>query len=316
MKRCSRCEREIPESATSCGQCGELSLAAVQSPAVWTTDPPPARMAAAIPAAPVAAPVAAATTPTPTPIPIPTPTTTTPTPTPPARGSKRRMLLAALLVVAGGTLTFAMLRSSAPAVPVTPRPKPAAAKPAAPKKTTATAPVAPSTTAPAATPSGTLPTAAPVAPAAAVVESKWSPANGEWLLNGRKGVAFELPSLKKVPVWQGISQPMLVVRCNEGRMQTFVYTSSAIQMEAQDENHSVGVSFDDEPEVIERWADSSDHDALFAPDALAFARRVAAARTLRLGYTPHNAQRAVAEFQVSGLSTLIEPAARQCGWKK
>ena len=111
-----------------------------------------------------------------------------------------------------------------------------------------------------------------------------------------KGVAFELPSLNKVAIWQGISQPMLVVRCDAGHMQTFVYTASAIQMEAQDENHSVRISFDGEPEVTERWADSSEHDALFAPDAAAFARRLAAAHTLRFGYTPHNAPRAVAEF--------------------
>ncbi len=135
-------------------------------------------------------------------------------------------------------------------------------------------------------------------------------------MNTRKGVAFELPALKKVTVWQGISQPMLVVRCDAGRMQTFVYTSSAIQMEAQDENHSVRISFDDEPEVTERWPDSSDHDALFAPDAVAFARRVTAARTLRFGYTPHNSQKAVAEFHVTGLAELIQPAAKQCGWKK
>ena len=86
-------------------------------------------------------------------------------------------------------------------------------------------------------------------------------------------------------------------------------------MEAQDENHSVRISFDDEPEVTERWPDSSDHDALFAPDAVAFARRLTAARTLRFGYTPHNSQKAVAEFHLSGLAELIQPAAKQCGWK-
>ena len=29
MKRCSRCEREIPESAATCGQCGDQSVALV-----------------------------------------------------------------------------------------------------------------------------------------------------------------------------------------------------------------------------------------------------------------------------------------------
>jgi hypothetical protein len=207
------------------------------------------------------------------------------------------MLLAALLVVAGGTLTFAMLRSSAPVVPVTApaAPRRAATKPAVPKS------------APAA--------AAPVA-AAPVVPSKWNVANREWLLNAKRGVAFELPSQNRVGIWQGIARPTLVVRCDAGRMQMFVYTASAIQMEAVDENHTVRISFDGQPEVTERWADSSDHDALFAPDAAAFAHRVTSARTLKFSYNPHNAPRAVADFQTSGLSDLIGPAAKQCGWKK
>jgi hypothetical protein len=216
------------------------------------------------------------------------------------RTVSRPMLVAVLLIVAGGTLAFAMLRTP-PAVravvPTTPKPKPAA-----PKAST-----------PAAAPAANPTPASGIAPS---VTTKWKAANQEWLLNARKGVAFELPSLAKVAIWQGISQPMLVVRCNAGQMQTFVYTSSALQMEAQDENHSVSIRFDDEPEVTERWADASDHDALFAPDAVAFARRVATARTLRFGYTPHNAQKAVAEFQVSGLADLLQPAAKQCGWKE
>jgi len=244
-------------------------------------------------------------------------------PAPPAkagrsnRGLSNRglMIAAALVVVAGGTLTFAMFRSSAPAVPVaTPgaRPRPAGAKPAAAKP----APAA-RAGAPAAPPAAAAAPATAAAPeAAAPVPTKWRPANKEWLLNSRRGVAFELRSQNRVAIWQGIAQPMLVVRCDAGRLQAFVYTASALQMEAVDENHTVRVSFDDEPEATERWADSSDHDALFAPDGAAFALRLLTARKLEISYTPHNAQRAVVEFQTAGLDDLIAPAAKQCGWKK
>ena len=206
------------------------------------------------------------------------------------------MLLAALLVVAGGSLTFAMLRSSTPAVPVTApvaTAKPAAPKPAAPK-----------------------PAAAAAAPAVSALPSKWNAANHDWVANAKRGVAFELRSQNKVAIWQSIAQPILVVRCEAGRMQTFVYTASALQMEAIDENHAVKISFDGEPESNERWADSSEHDALFAPDAAAFTRRLVASQTLKVSYTPHNASRVVAQFQTHGLSDLIDPAAKQCGWKK
>jgi hypothetical protein len=68
-------------------------------------------------------------------------------------------------------------------------------------------------------------------------------------------------------------------------------------------------------DVTERWADSDEHDALFAPDGAGFAQRLQRARTLRFGYTPHNALPVVVHFQVSGLSDLIGPVAKECGWK-
>jgi hypothetical protein len=207
----------------------------------------------------------------------------------PARPVVNRSALIALLVVAaGGVLTFAYLKtSSSVVVPVT---KPTSAR---------------------------LPASKPAVPQmASVVASKWNTNNREWLVNNKKGVAFDLRSVNRVDIWLGQSQPMLVVRCESGRLQTFVYTASALQMEAEDEKHTVRISIDDAPEVTERWADASDHDALFAPDGAAFARSLTQARTLKFGYTPHNAPSAVAEFPVSGLGDLLDTAARQCGWKK
>lgn len=343
MKRCSRCEREIQEWATSCLECDDLEFGAlpalgedvaapaIAAPEIWTVDQDrdAADFAAAVATAedfdtPIDAPAASSVTefafasapefadqmPPPA---IPPPPQTRAR----AGNSNRRMALAALLVVAGGSLTFAMFRSSAPAVPVS---VPAAArKPAAPKPAATATPAAALAAAPATTPpAAAAPVAptAPVAPPVPALASKWNANNRDWLLNARKGVAFELPALKKVGIWGGIAQPMLVVRCDAGRIQTFVYTASAMQMEAIDENHTVRVSFDSEPEATERWADSPEHDALFAPDAAAFARRLTTAQTLKVSYTPHNAARAVAEFQTHGLSELIVPAAKPCGWKK
>ncbi len=201
-------------------------------------------------------------------------------------GLNRRALLAVMLLVVGGVCTLALLMASTPAaVPMS--------VPTATHQRVAPAPAA----------------------APAVGGPTWNNANREWLSNARRGAAFEMRSVNKVPIWQAVAQPTLVVRCESGRIETFVYTASAIQMEAQDENHTVRITFDDEPQLTERWADSSDHDALFAPDGAVFARRLMQARTLRVGYTPHNAPPAVAEFHVSGLGELIQPAARSCGWK-
>jgi hypothetical protein len=211
------------------------------------------------------------------------------------------MLVAGLVVLAGGTLTFAMFKSSStPATPISSSPaaaKPVPGRPHAARPATASAPSSPAMT----------PAAPPV--------SKWNSANRDWLINAKKGAAFEVKSDNRVAIWQAVAQPMLVVRCEAGKMQMFVYTASAIQMEAQDENHTVGIAVDGEPEVIERWADSAEHDALFVPDGYALAQRLSTAQTLRVSYRPHNAPKAVATFQVAGLPETLQPAAKQCGLK-
>jgi hypothetical protein len=208
---------------------------------------------------------------------------------PAGRRMDPRMMLGVGFLVVGGTIAL-VIASSSPAVPVVVT----TAAPAATKPTATSAP-------------------APVTPG--VVVSKWKQADRDWLWNVRKGAAFELRAENRVAIWQGIAQPLLVIRCEPGRVQTFVYTASALQIEPEDENHTVRITFDAEPEITERWADSSDHDALFAPDGPAFARRLMQARTLKFGYRPHNAARAVAEFQVTGLEATIEPVAKQFQWK-
>jgi hypothetical protein len=273
MKRCAKCAREIPESATACVHCASPAAHSV-APAGSThgstqaaSNPLDAGSQAAT-EVPAQAAVASK----------------------PARRIDPRVMLGVGFLVGGvGTLAL-VVASSSPAVPVVV-----------------------TTAAPTATEPATTPAPAPTTPAADV--SKWKQADRDWLWNVRKGAAFELRAENRVAVWQGITQPSLVIRCELGRVQTFVYTASALQIEPGTDNHTVRLTLDEDPQIEERWADSDDHDALFAPDGLAFARRLMQARTLKFGYTPHNAARAIAEFHLTGLEEIIEPAANRCHWK-
>jgi hypothetical protein len=159
---------------------------------------------------------------------------------------------------------------------------------------------------------------APVAggPTTASATQKWSNTNSSyWVGNRRKSVAFELPAENTVSVWMRTVRPALVVRCMGRRTEVFVVTESAMKIEPQSDDHTVTLGFDDGATVTERWPDSEEHDALFASDGAKFAQRLLKARTLRVGYTPHNVAPVVAQFNVAGLAPLIEPAARECGWK-
>jgi hypothetical protein len=146
---------------------------------------------------------------------------------------------------------------------------------------------------------------------------KWSQVTaGRWTGGDRKSVAFELQANNKIRIWTRDVIPVLVVRCQAGQVEPFVYTQSAARMEPQDGDHTVRVAFDDGPELTERWPDSDEHDALFARDSAAFTHQLATAQTLRFGFDPHNAGPAVARFDVSGLNELLAAAAKPCGWKR
>jgi hypothetical protein len=143
----------------------------------------------------------------------------------------------------------------------------------------------------------------------------WTANNARWVGNARRSLAFEVPAGNKVSVWMREVQPVLVVRCMAGTIDVFVFTSSAAAIESQTEDHTVRYAFDEEAETRELWPDSSEHDALFAPDGEAFARRLMEVRAFRFGFTPHNAAPATAHFQVSGLRERLAPAVKECGWK-
>lgn len=169
----------------------------------------------------------------------------------------------------------------------------------------------------AAQPDAAAPPAAAVVPPAAIDAVKWSAGNVvHWTGRARNSAAFELHAENTVAIWMRQVRPLLVVRCVSSSTEAFVITDSALKIEADTDDHSVAYSFDDQPETKERWHDAADHNAVFAPDAAAFTQRLTRARTLRFGYTPHNAEPVVAVFHVTGLGPLIEPSSKHCGWSK
>jgi hypothetical protein len=142
---------------------------------------------------------------------------------------------------------------------------------------------------------------------------KWTSANQQkWVSSHRRSVAFELPAERRVAVWMEHVRPLLVVRCLAGSVDTFVVTETAAAIEPQDGDHTVHLAFDGGPADTERWPDSVHHDALFAPEGRAFAERLASARTLRFGFTPHNAPPVTAEFALAGADQVLASVARAC----
>ena len=153
-------------------------------------------------------------------------------------------------------------------------------------------------------------------PAATRALHTWTDANSaRWVSSYPRSIAFELPAENTASGWMTRVRPLLVVRCLANTTDTFVFTQLSAAIEPLDDRRTVQIGFDDDVASTERWTGSPDHDALFAPDGVSLARRIARARTMRFGFTPHNSPPAVLEFHVAGFSAHIESVARLCRWK-
>jgi hypothetical protein len=80
------------------------------------------------------------------------------------------------------------------------------------------------------------------------------------------------------------------------------------------QEHTVQIRFDDKPARSERWNESTDNEALFSPNPTQFARSVATAKRLRLGFTPFNPSPVIIEFSVDAFGEPMKEIANVCRW--
>jgi type VI secretion system protein VasI len=160
------------------------------------------------------------------------------------------------------------------------------------------------------------PPAAVPPPAPKPVGGKWTQTQNTSAMDDSKGVSFYLEAENKIAGWLQRKTPRLIVRCKEKRTDVYIVTGMAASVERGDlDGHSVRVRFDDAPAQRQRWSESTDKEALFAPNAVQMARNIAKAKTVRLEFTPFNASPAIAAFDVSGFQQHLGKVSAACGWK-
>jgi hypothetical protein len=128
-------------------------------------------------------------------------------------------------------------------------------------------------------------------------------------------IFFELVADNEISMWTRRVRPVLSVRCVGGSTEAYVLTEAAAAMEENRGTHTVSLAFDGGAPQKQAWFPSDDYQALFSPDAVALAREIAGARTLRFGFTPYNGAPAVAQFDVRGFDAHIGELAKHCRWK-
>ena len=106
----------------------------------------------------------------------------------------------------------------------------------------------------------------------------------------------------------------LYIRCKS--RQTDVYMDATLLSADADVNgdYKVRIRLDDGPFFSQSWQQSTQHNLLFATNAVAFARILAASKRLTVEFAPSGSGRVLSRFDLSGLSGVLGKVADACGW--
>ena len=122
-------------------------------------------------------------------------------------------------------------------------------------------------------------------------------------------VDLSLPADTTISAWPGgVKQPVLHVRCMEGRQEVYIWTGYGPEIEPHD-RATLTIRLDDAKASKVLGSVSNSREGTFFPDASGFARELAGANRLVFRYTPFQSEPVTTTFSLTGLSeplSLVE----------
>lgn len=148
-------------------------------------------------------------------------------------------------------------------------------------------------------------------------ETDWRVNEGTSAMDDSPTVVLSLDAIASFSAWPRKElTPTLIIRCQEKRTQIYIVngTSAAVEYEHSDAA-TVRFRLDEGAAFSQVWSESTDGDALFAPNAITLARRLVKATELTYQFTPFNSNPATSTFNLYGLDAVLPKVAAACGWK-
>jgi hypothetical protein len=149
---------------------------------------------------------------------------------------------------------------------------------------------------------------------------KWHVTDEKSPMDDSKTVILALDSEGEVDGPLGAVRPKLMIRCQEGKTESYVVTGMAANIEESSdggpsEYHTVRVRFDDAPpQQFGLWSEATDHQALFIGNGQALAKELSKANAFTFQFTPFDGSPQMARFDVRGLDPHLHKVAEACGW--
>lgn len=145
----------------------------------------------------------------------------------------------------------------------------------------------------------------------------WHEETGTSRMDGSKTVILSLEGNEAIQGWLDSHAPTLVLRCQEHKTALYVDvgTSASVEGGEQFDAHTVRLRIDQEPAFSEKWTESTDSKALFAPEPVSLIRKMEHGDRLLFQFVPFNADPATTSFDIKGLAGRVGDLAKACGWK-
>jgi Type VI secretion system VasI, EvfG, VC_A0118 len=146
-------------------------------------------------------------------------------------------------------------------------------------------------------------------------QDRWTRVSNESSMDSSKGVILRLEADNEVKDWLQTNLPTLIIRCTEKKTKVYITTGMAASPEyGHYDEYTVRIRLNDNPPIRALWGQSTDNEALFAPNAIELARRISKSDRMLFEFTPFNSNPVIATFDVRGLSTHLPAVAEACKW--
>lgn len=118
-----------------------------------------------------------------------------------------------------------------------------------------------------------------------------------------------------VQAWLKRVTPTLVLRCRENKTDVIFNADTNFNPVYGEYNKaSIRYRLDDKKAQSQYWSESTDGDAVFAPQAISLLKSMRGAETLKIEFIPFNENPATVEFDLRGLEPHLNEIAKTCGW--
>lgn len=144
----------------------------------------------------------------------------------------------------------------------------------------------------------------------------WELSRDTSLIDGRPKVVLRRDADEELRLGYRHQKPTLLIRCQDGQTDLFVYTGVPAQSSyGEIDQTTVRIRVDSAQPERQKWGEATSNEAIFAPHAIALARRLASASRLYVEFTPFESGPETIAFSLEGLKDKLGEIAGACHWK-